>query len=81
MAFNLGAAIQDVLTRGLDVAQTVVNNRFQVNDPAGQVTGPAGSTARVGQPVNGVSAALGGVPTWVWIAGAAAIGLALVLRK
>lgn len=74
--FNIGAAIQDVLTRGLDYAVARVNTRLTVNDPTGAVTGPNGTRVAVGQSAVFASTP-GGVPLWVWIAGAAAAGVAV----
>ncbi len=78
MALNIGEAVQQLLTQGLDAATQVKLAQLQVNDPTPYVTGPNGERVAVGQ-----SAFFGGslaaVPPWVWLAGLAVVGGLVVL--
>jgi hypothetical protein len=83
--FDIGAALQTVLTRGLDYATARANSRLQINDPTPSVTGANGQRVAVGQPAAqpGIAGALAGVPTWAWIGGAllAGVAVAALLRR
>jgi hypothetical protein len=83
--FDYQAAVQDILSRGLSVAQSYVQDRLRVNNPAPNVTGPGGNTAQAGQAAPSQAAQVAaGVPVWVWIAGSVVLGvlvLAPLLRS
>jgi hypothetical protein len=74
-------AIQNVLTKGLDVAGQVVQTKLQVNDPTFNTVGPNGRGGKAGEGSYGAS--LDAVPTYVWVGGAAVVLLLgfMLLRK
>lgn len=77
---TFGAAIQDILTRGLDAGIAIVQSRLQVNDPTPSITGANGQRVPVGQSaaVTGASG-LAAVPTWAWVVGGVVVGLAVLV--
>lgn len=70
--FNLGSAVQDVLTKGLDYAATIKLQQLRINDPTTDVQG-YGGTAKAGQ-AGGFGTVFRSVPPAVWVLG----GLGLV---
>ena len=81
MAFDLNAAVQSLLTQGLDYAKVKAqSDNFRVNDPTGNVTGPNGTTAQVGQSFGSLGAVVNSVPALVWIGGAVLLTVLLLRR-
>jgi hypothetical protein len=77
VALNIGEAVQELLTKGLDAATQVRLARLQVNDPTPYVTGPNGERVPVGQ--QGFTGALSSVSPVVWIALAGVVAVVVVL--
>lgn len=71
-------AVQNVLTKGLDAAQSVALAKLQVNDPTPYVQGPNGQRVPVGQQ-SGLSGAIASIPPVAWIALIGVIGAVVVL--
>lgn len=74
---SIADAVQNILTKGLDAAQSIALAKLQVNDPTPYVTGPNGQRVPVGQ--SGFTSALNSVPPLVWIAGLGIIGAVLLI--
>ncbi len=73
---SLGAAVQDILSRGLDAASAYYSTRLTIANTA-QSSGPTGSSVQAGTSAN-FGASIAGVPAWAWIGGALLLGVVVV---
>jgi len=66
----------DVLTQGIDAAKQITLAKFGVN-PNPNTSTPGGRPTTAG---TGALGTVASVPRWVWLAGAAGLGLLVVSR-